>query len=327
MTAQDLLLAIDQGTTNTKVILVDSAGAVVKAAAQPVAITFPQPAWVEQDALAVWGSVRRAIDACLESVDTARLAGIAISNQRESAVAWERRSGQPVGPLVSWQCRRTAPFLDALRTPELEAEVLARTGLTLDPLFTAPKFRWLLNHTPDGARRAADGDLCLGTVDSWLLWNLTKGEAHRTDVSNASRTQLFNLDAQTWDDHLLGVYGIPRAALPEIRPSSSLFGETIALGALPAGLPVASLVGDSHAALFGHAGFEPGAVKATHGTGSSLMTPTLRRQSSQAGLSSTVAWGAPTVVYALEGNISVTGAAVQWLADFLGLESPPQVPA
>ncbi|MFN8564872.1 MAG: FGGY-family carbohydrate kinase [Anaerolineae bacterium] len=323
--AEEYILAIDQGTTNTKVILVDQDGEVVKMASQPVDISFPQAAWVEQDAAAVWQSVTRAIDACLKAAGNPGLIGVAVSNQRESGIAWERSTGKPVGPLVSWQCRRTTPLVAALRTPEFEAEVLQRTGLVLDPMFTAAKFRWLLDHTPDGKRRAADGDICVGTVDSWLLWNLTGGRQHRTDMSNASRTELFNIDALAWDETLLDTFGVPLAALPEVRPSASVFGETVALGRLPAGLPVASMIGDSHAALFGHAGFEPGAVKATHGTGSSLMTPTRRRKTSQIGLSSTVAWGAPDATYALEGNITVTGAAVQWLSDLLGLGAPGKV--
>lgn len=319
------ILAIDQGTTNTKVILVNQQGEVVKIASQPVDISFPQAAWVEQDAVAIWQSVTRAIDGCLEVAGNPALLGVAVSNQRESGIAWERNTGIPVGPLVSWQCRRTTPLVAALRTAEFEAEVLQRTGLALDPMFTAAKFRWLLDHTSDGRRRAENNELCVGTVDSWLLWNLTGGKQHRTDMSNASRTELFNIDALAWDETLANTFGVPLASLPEVRPSGSIFGETVAAGLLPAGLPIASVIGDSHAALFGHAGFEPGAVKATHGTGSSLMTPTGQRKTSQIGLSSTIAWGAPDILYALEGNITVTGAAVQWLSDLLGLGAPGKV--
>ena len=193
-------------------------------------------------------------------------------------------------------------------------------------LFTGSKIRWLLANTPDGQQRAADGAICVGTVDSWLLWNLTGGQAHCTDVSNASRTQLFNLEAQSWDSYLLEhVFDIPAACLPEVRNSSAIFGESVQQGVLPAGIPIASMIGDSHAALFGHAGFEPGVVKATYGTGSSLMTPTRQIKKSESGLSATVAWGFENVTYALEGNISVTGAAVDWLSSLLGIGSPSKV--
>lgn len=325
-TSDTTILAIDQGTTNTKVILINAAGEITAQASRPVSIHFPQPAWVEQDPMQIWKSVRDAIDDCLHAAGQPALAAVAISNQRESAVAWERRTGQPVGPLISWQCRRTAPFCASLREQNYGDALLARTGLIIDPLFTGSKIRWLLEHTPDGRQRAAQGEICVGTVDSWLLWNLTGGTAHRTDVSNASRTQLFNLGERIWDRFLLeSVFDIPAACLPEVLYSSALFGESAQIGALPAGIPIASLIGDSHAALFGHAGFQPGVVKATYGTGSSLMTPTARIKASNNGLASTIAWGYTDVVYALEGNISVTGAAVDWLGSFLGIGTPAQV--
>ena len=194
-------------------------------------------------------------------------------------------------------------------------------------MFSASKARWLLESIPDGLRRAQAGDLCLGTVDAWLLWNLTGGAVHACDVTNASRTQLFNLQTLAWDDELLGIFEIPRAALPEVRLSSALYGETVDLPGIPAGLPIGSLIGDSHAALYGHAGFQPGAIKATYGTGSSLMTPTSTRVFSEKGLSSSIAWGYQQAKYALEGNIYVTGSAVQWLSDFLGLGAPEKVEA
>ncbi len=320
-----LILAIDQGTTNTKAILIDSQGNPLAEASEPVDVTFPRPGWVEQDPLAIWQSVRTAIDGCLQAAENPRPAAVAISNQRESAVVWERETGQPVGPLVSWQCRRTAPFCDALRAQGLAPTVLERTGLTLDPMFTAPKIRWLLDNTPEGHARAEQGELCAGTVDSWLLWNLTGAKQHRCDVTNASRTQLLNLRTCEWDDDLLGIYGIPEVALPEIRRSSALFGETVSLGLLEGGVPIGSMIGDSHGAMFGHGRYTPGSVKATYGTGSSLMTPISAIKMSKRGISTTVAWGEKTVVYALEGNIYVTGAAVQWLRDLLGLKSASEV--
>ena len=324
MPNEPLILAIDQGTTNTKAILVDPGGEVVDQAARAMDIEYPQPGWVQQDAAAIWMAVRESVDEVLQAAGSPALAAIGISNQRESAVAWDASSGEPVGPAVTWQCRRSADLCDWLRGADRATDIQERTGLPLDPGFTAGKWRWLLDSTPDGAARAAAADIRLGTVDSWVLWNLTGGAVHATDASNASRTQLMDLAAVAWDPWLAEAFGVPLQALPEIRPSSARFGRTMALGELPADVPVGALVGDSHAALFGHAGFEPGAIKATYGTGSSLMMPT-PRQTSDAGLAATVAWGLDTTTYALEGNINVTGAAAQWLADFIGLEGPGAV--
>lgn len=325
MPTDPIILAIDQGTTNTKAILVDRLGMVVGAASRSMQIEYPRPGWVQQDAEALWVTVRECIDEVLEMAGVAAPSAIAISNQRESGVAWDRLTGAPIGPVVSWQCRRSADLCRDLRESGKGDEILARTGLPLDPGFTAGKWRWLIDGTPDGPARAAGGEICLGTVDSWLLWNLTGGTEHRADVSNASRTQLMDLATATWDPWLADIFGVPVAALPTIHPSSSIFGRTVAVGLLSAGIPIGALVGDSHAALFGHAGFAPGSIKATYGTGSSLMMTTPRRVSSQRGITSTVAWGMDETVYALEGNIYVTGAAVQWVADFAGLDGPKSV--
>ena len=316
--AEPLILAIDQGTTNTKALLVNRTGDIVARASAPVGVYCPHPAWVEQDAIELWRSVQSTVDACLAQVASPRLAAVAVSNQRESALIWERATGRPLGPSVTWQCRRTAPACEALAAAGLETKLHVATGLTIDPLFSATKLAWLLDHTPAGKPRAAAGEICYGTVDAWVLWNLTGGAVHACDASNAARTQLFNLHTQTWDPALLALFGLPAAGLPTVRPSSFVYGETAASGRLPGGVPVASLIGDSHAALFGHAGFQPGAVKATYGTGSSLMTPISAPMLSNHGLSTTVAWTRETTTFALEGNISVTGAAVQWLGDLLG---------
>jgi glycerol kinase len=320
------ILAIDQGTTNTKVLLVNPDGNVIARATRPLKLSFPQPAWVEQNATEIWHSVREAIDECLASVDDARPAALALSNQRESVVGWERQSGRPIGPVIVWQCRRTADFCSQLRARGLESFLSERTGLGVDPLFSASKMNWILDHIPDCRRRAEMGEVCLGTVDSWVLWNLTGGKVHACDVSNASRTQLFDIRMLDWGEDLLALFDVPRVALPEVRPSSADFGSSIALSRLPAGVPIAALIGDSHAALFGQAGFQPGSVKATYGTGSSLMTPTSTAIPSQRGLSTTIAWALDRaqVTYALEGNISVAGAVVQWLGEFLGLKNPTE---
>ncbi len=317
------VLAIDQGTTNTKVILVNPAGEVIRRASRPLDVTYPQPAWVEQDPLALWRSVQESIDECLQ--DQPAPAAIAISNQRESVVLWERATGQPVGPCVIWQCQRGTAFCKELVAGGFGPLVRERTGLTLDPMFSASKMRWLLDHTDQGYRRAAAGELCLGTIDSWVLFKLTNGQVHACDMTNASRTLLFDLHKLQWDSDLLAAFGIPAAAMPQVNPSSFIYGQTAAVGNLPAGIPIASLIGDSHAALFGHAGFQPGAIKATYGTGSSLMTPTPTPVASQRGLSTTIAWAQKdATTYALEGNIYVTGAAVQWFEQLLSLKNTDQ---
>jgi len=263
----------------------------------------------------------------LEGVPAGQVAALAVTNQRESVLAWERATGEPLGPCITWQCHRSASFCAELRRRGLTDTIYRLTGLTVDPMFSASKARWLLESIPDGLRRGDAGEICLGTVDAWLLWNLTGGAVHACDVTNASRTQLFNLQTLAWDDALLGIFGIPAAVLPEVKLSSALYGETANLPGIPAGIPIGSLIGDSHAALYGHAGFQPGAIKATYGTGSSLMTPTPTRVFSEKGLSSSIAWGYQQTRYALEGNIYVTGAAVHWLADLLGLGTPDKVEA
>ncbi|ODS52913.1 MAG: hypothetical protein ABS36_15760 [Acidobacteria bacterium SCN 69-37] len=316
------ILAIDQGTTNTKVLLMGSDGAVVAHASRPVETTFPQPGWVEQDARGIWRTVVDAIDECLARAGGTQPDAIAVTNQRESVLVWDRRTGVPAGPVVVWQCRRTAEACDRLRAEGRASLVTARTGLTIDPLFSATKARWLLDRIPDGHARAAAGDLRVGTIDSWIVWNLTGRAVHACDATNASRTQLYSLASGQWDPDLLDLFGIPAAALPDIRPSSGVIAQTTACGTLAAGVPVAAMIGDSHAALFGHAAFEPGAVKATYGTGSSLMTPVPVR-TDVAGLSSTVAWALPgPVTLALEGNITDTGGAVEWVGRLLGADEP-----
>ena len=315
----DCILAIDQGTTNTKALVVDEEGAVRGRASVPVAIRYPRPGWVEQDGQDLWTSTLKAVDVAIEASGESEVAAVAVSNQRESVLVWERDTGVPVGPCVVWQCQRGAPLCDELGRRGLGEMIQARSGLQLDPMFSASKMRWLLDHTPDGQLKAEGGELCAGTVDSWLLWNLTGGLVHACDLTNASRTQLLNLDSLRWDRALLQAFGIPAAILPEPGPSGHVYGETVDCGCLTSGVPVAALIGDSHGALYGHAGFRPGAIKATYGTGSSLMTPVGSPVRSDAGISTTVAWARERATYALEGNVYATGAAVQWLGDVLGL--------
>jgi glycerol kinase len=320
-----LILAIDQGTTNTKALLVSDAGLVVARASRPVEVRYPQPAWVEQDAQALWRSVREAVDECLELAGDPPLAAVAVSNQRETALIWDRRTGEPLGPAVVWQCRRSASFCEQLRLQGAAERLQQLTGLTVDPLFSASKLRWLLDHVPEGAARAAAGEICAGTVDSWLLWNLSGGRSFACDLTNAARTQLLNLRRHSWDPELCELFGVPQAALPRLQPSASHFGVTVPVGRLRGDVPIAAMIGDSHGALFGQGGFELGAIKATYGTGSSLMMPTAEPVRSTRGLSTTIAWANPAPVYALEGNITVTGAAVQWLARLLNLDGSAAV--
>lgn len=317
------ILAIDQGTTNTKALLVDETGQVLARASRPVQISYPHPAWVEQDGWMLWNTTRECIVELVDGLSEEQrssITAVAVTNQRETVLVWDRKTGEPAGPAIIWQCRRTSPFCDGLRARGLDERITRLTGLTIDPMPSGSKARWLLDSIPDGHKRAASGELAVGTVDSWVLWNLTGGKVHATDTSNASRTQLFNLETAAWDPELLDLFGIPAAALPEIKHSSAYYGETVAIGKLPGGIPVTSLVGDSHAALFGHAGFEPGMVKATYGTGTSLMTPTLQTVFSTRGISTTVAYSRSRVRYALEGNILVTGSAVQWFGQLFGLQ-------
>lgn len=314
MPSGPLVLAIDQGTTNTKALLMDATGAILARATRSVSIAFPQPGWVQQDPLELWASAQQAAADCRAQSPGAEIAAIGVSNQRESILLWDRRTGAPAGPCITWQCRRTTALCEEFRRQGVADTLRERSGLPLDPLFSASKLRWLLDHCPDGPARAAAGDLCAGTVDAWLLWNLTGAAHFATDITNAARTQLLNLAACAWDPELLGIFGIPAACLPRVAPSSSHFGTT------SAGIPVTAMIGDSHAALVGHAAFTPGSVKATYGTGSSLMAPIDQPVASRHGLSTTVAWAdAARVRYALEGNITNTGGTVQWLAGILNL--------
>jgi glycerol kinase len=315
------VLAIDQGTTNTKVCLFDAHAVLVAQASRPVPVAFPRAGWVEQDADVIWRSVEDAIAECVTSRPGSAIAAVAVTNQRESILLWERATGRPVAPVIVWQCRRTTDFCEALRERGLRTHLEATTGLTIDPLFSASKLRWILDHVPDARGRAEQGELCAGTIDSWLIWKLTGGAVHLCDATNASRTQLLNVRSGAWDTEMLSLFSIPAATLPAVRPSSGIFGEVAAIRALQ-GVPIASAIGDSHAALFGHAAFAPGQVKATYGTGSSLMTVVPEPVRSRHGLSTTIAWhlgGRPQ--HALEGNITVTGSAVEWVSQVASLGS------
>jgi glycerol kinase len=316
------VLAIDQGTTNTKALALDPDGGIVARGSVATPIAYPRPGWVEQSGDEIWRATTAAIDGCLKALpQPAKIAAIAISNQRETVLLWRRSTGETIGPCVTWQCRRSSDRIDALRTPDVEQGVAAKTGLGLDPLFPAAKIGWLLDAYPEARALAARGDLCAGTIDAWLLFNLTGGEVHATDAGNASRTQLFDIHEQSWSDDLCALFDVPKTILPRVEDSNASFGRVRNVQRSIAGAPVHAMMGDSHAALFGHGIRSPGAVKATYGTGSSLMTLTETPVRSRSGLSTTVAWRrSGKAAYALEGNISVSAQAAAWMAELMGVD-------
>ena len=317
-----VLLAIDQGTTNTKVLLVNASGDAVFRQALPLLLSTPAQGFVEQDPLELWSSVRLATQAgaAYASESGLTIAGVVLSNQRETALAWHRETGEPLGPAVSWQCRRSAPVCTRLAS---STEIIAHaTGLLLDPVLSATKWAWMLEHLPLVQRASEQGQLCFGTVDSWLIFKLTSGAVHATDTTNASRTGGMDLAGCTWSLKMLSLFGLPAASLPSIRSSSGRFGNATAIPELDS-VPIVASLGDSHAALAGHGVMKPGAVKATYGTGSSLMTLTPALATHTSELARTVAWSiGEETQYALEGNIFMTGSAVQWVGEFLGLQEP-----
>jgi len=325
---REWILAIDQGTTNTKALLVDREGRIVHRESAPLEILQPKPGFVEQDPLVLWQSVVEAAAACAHHAkrEDRLIAGIAISNQRETAVTWRRAAGEstvagePVCNAISWQCRRSEAVCARLR--EQAGFIQAVSGLPLDPLVSASKWAWVFEQRPELRAQAEAGDLRIGTVDSWLCYNLTAGDVHATDHTNASRTALLSLESLSWNAELLEAFQIPIAALPEVRPSSGGFGNCAGIPELE-GVPIVAMIGDSHAALAGHGCYLPGTVKATYGTGSSLMMLTPGLVAEAENLARTVAWSAADGAhFALEGNIAMSGAAVQWVGEFLGLAHP-----
>ena len=324
--APDVILTIDQGTTGTTVLLVDHNGRIVSRGYREIACSYPLPGWVEQDAMAIWESSLIAVSDALRSAGGVNLVAVGLTNQRETTILWEAATGRPVAPAIVWQCRRTTDLCDSLRRRGLGDAISDRTGLVVDPYFSGTKIRWLLESDPSIAERAGRGELRFGTVDSWLLWNLTGGSVHRTDHTNASRTLLFNIFEKRWDAFLLDALEIPSSLLPEVGASRSIHGHTNAIDlpngqVIPPGIPIGGIAGDQQAALFGQACFYPGMAKCTYGTGAFLLLnngPNPVR--SRHGLLTTLACG-PTgePVFAAEGSIFVAGAAIQWLRDQLGI--------
>lgn len=314
------LLALDQGTTNTKAVLVDATtGCVTAQAYSPTSIGFPAPGWVEQDAEQLWTATLTAVDRCLEQAPDVRVLGLGISSQRETAVCWSRSTGRALGAALGWQDARTAAWCADLaeREPTAAETIRRRTGLSLDPMFSAPKFRAAIDAA--SAAGAPLADIAVGTVDAWLVWRLTG--RHVTDLGNASRTLLLDLPSLRWHDELLSLFGIDPVHLPEPCPSDAWFGVTTErLGRMPAGVPVLAVLADSHAALYHHGCTVPGTGKATYGTGTSVMSPTADAGVAPHGIATTVAWhvaGRPT--YAREGNIVASGSALDWMATTLGV--------
>lgn len=320
----DFILALDQGTTSSRAMVFDAAGRVVTSAQKEFPQIFPQPGWVEHDPEAIWASLldtaQQALrQAALKSED---VAAIGVTNQRETTILWDRKTGKPVHNAIVWQCRRTAPLCDQLKAEGFDQVIRSKTGLVTDPYFSGTKVSWLLDHVPDARGRAERGELAFGTVDCFMLWRLSGGSLHLTDLSNASRTLLFNIHSLEWDADILEHLRIPASILPEVRPSSAVYGATRP-DLFGSAIPLASDAGDQQAATFGQACFSAGMAKNTYGTGCFLLLNTGDKAiSSPSGLLTTIGWGLSSParpVYCLEGSVFIGGAAVQWLRDGLGL--------
>ena len=326
------IAALDQGTTTSRAILFNSRGEIVSKAQYPFRQIFPQPGWVEHDPMEIWATTVRALSEAVDAahIDPKAIAGVGITNQRETAILWDRRTGQPVYNAIVWQCRRTAKICDRLKADGLGETVTEKTGLLIDAYFSGTKLKWIMDNIPGVRQRAKRGELCAGTVDSWLIWNLTGGKAHVTDYSNASRTMLFNIHTLQWDPALCAALDIPMDLLPEPKSNSEVYGH-LASG-LPgledlAGIPVCGSAGDQQSALFGQACFIPGQAKNTYGTGCfTLMNVGGTPVRSRSGLVTSVGWQvAGKTVYALEGSVFNAGSTIQWLRDELGLiQSAPE---
>ena len=314
------ILSFDQGTTSSRAIVFDRNGAIVSVAQKEFSQIFPQPGWVEHDANEIWSTqLGVAAEAITKAGLTVKqIAAIGITNQRETTVVWDKKTGQPIHNAIVWQDRRTADLCDALRKEGKDRFIQQKTGLVIDAYFSATKVKWILDHVAGARAKANNGELCFGTIDTWLLWKLTNGKVHATDVSNASRTMLFNIHSLSWDEELLKIFDVPAAILPEVRSSSEVYGETQNI--LTAhNIPIAGIAGDQQAALFGQMCTHPGMVKNTYGTGCFMLMNTGEKAvPSTNNLLTTVAWKVNGVTqYALEGSVFIAGAVVQWLRDGL----------
>ena len=315
------ILALDQGTTSSRAIVFDCNGLPVATSQKEFTQFYPQPGWVEHDPEEIWSTQAGvALEAITKAgLESTNIAAIGITNQRETTVVWNRKTGKPVYNAIVWQDRRTADYCDKLKNDGASRKILEKTGLIIDAYFSATKVRWILDNVKGARKLAEDGQLAFGTIDSWLVWNLTKGKLHLTDVSNASRTMLFNIHSLSWDNELLKIFDIPSSVLPDVRSSSEIYGETS--GHFSSAIPIAGIAGDQQSALFGQMCIDPGMVKNTYGTGCFMMMNIGNKPiESKSRLLTTVAWkiGNETI-YALEGSIFIAGAVVQWLRDGLGI--------
>jgi len=317
------ILALDQGTTSSRAILFDHSGNIISLAQKEFRQYYPQPGWVEHDAEEIWSSQYGVMAEALakKNINSKQIAAIGITNQRETTVVWERATGKPVHPAIVWQDRRTASYCDELKAKNLASKIQEKTGLIIDAYFSATKLRWILENVPGARQKAEKGELAFGTIDSWLVWKLSGGELHVTDVSNASRTMLLNIHTCAWDDELLKLFDIPKSLLPDVRASSEVYGNSGTIVSPTSGIPIAGIAGDQQAALFGQLCIQPGMVKNTYGTGCfMLMNTGTKAVTSKNNLLTTVAWKINNKVeYALEGSIFIAGAVVQWLRDGLQL--------
>lgn len=320
---KNYVLALDQGTTSSRAILFDRSGTPVCVAQKGVTQFYPKAGWVEHDPMEIWGTQSGVANEVLEkaSVRPEEIIAMGITNQRETAIVWEKATGKPVYKAIVWQCRRTAGICDELKARGLEPYIRENTGLVVDAYFSGTKVKWILDHVAGARERAERGELLFGNVDTWLIWNLTRGHVHATDYTNASRTMLFNIKTLEWDPKILSELGIPAAMLPQVKPSSHVYGHTDPQIFGGAAIAIAGDAGDQHAALFGHACFADGMAKNTYGTGCFMLMNTGERPvPSRNGLVTTIAWGVDgKIEYALEGSIFVAGAAIQWLRDELKL--------
>ncbi|MEK3934829.1 glycerol kinase GlpK [Sporosarcina sp. FSL W7-1349] len=315
------MMALDQGTTSSRAILFDEKGSVVHTAQREFKQYFPQPGWVEHNADEIWSSILSVIAGVLseKNISSDQIAGIGITNQRETTVVWDKHTGNPVYHAIVWQSRQTADICEELRKQGHNETFRKKTGLLLDPYFSGTKVKWILDHVEGAREKAQQGDLLFGTIDTWIVWKLSGGNAHVTDYSNASRTLMYNIHELNWDEELLGILGVPKSMLPEVRPSSDVYAQTEARHFFGHAVPIAGIAGDQQAALFGQACFERGMVKNTYGTGCfMLMNTGTKAVESKHGLLTTIAWGLDgKVEYALEGSVFVAGSAIQWLRDGL----------
>jgi glycerol kinase len=325
MQMKKYILSLDQGTTSSRAIIFDHSGRPLASASKEFRQIYPKPGWVEHDPEEIWTSQIEVAGKALEKagVEPSSVAAIGITNQRETAVVWDRKTGKPVTNAIVWQCRRTAPICDDMKSRGLEQAVRAKTGLVIDAYFSGTKVKWMLDNVSGARDSARRGELAFGTIDTWLIHKLSGGKIHVTDYSNASRTMMFNINDLRWDDDMLDELGVPVGMLPEVAPSSKVYGNTDPQVFFGEAVPIAGIAGDQQAALFGQACFEPGLAKNTYGTGCFVLMNVGRKPvASKSGLISTIAWGInDSVEYALEGSIFIAGAAIQWLRDELKIIS------